>query len=79
MDDHDSARLVIRFIPNYKSNWHNWHRITHADKSYTFWAAEKNEPVDWVNLGLVRTAIRGGKFHVLFPELTKPDAKAPPE
>lgn len=79
LDDHDSARLVIRFIPNYKSNWHNWHTITHADKSYTFRAEGKKEPVDWVNLGLIRIAIRGGKFQVLFPDLTKPDAKVPPE
>ena len=76
-DEDDGAKVVIRFTPNTdKSIWHNWHTITHEGKPYTFRAEEKDEPIDWVNRGLVRVAIRDGKFRVLFPELKKPDAKA---
>ena len=74
-DDDDGAQLVIQFVPtpDNKSKWHNWHTITHEGKPYTFRA---NEPIDWVNRGLVRLAIRDGKFRVLFPELVKPNPKA---
>ena len=77
-DEDDGARLVVRFTPVLlnKSNWHNWHTITYEGKPYTFRSKEKDEPIDWVNRGLVRVAIRDGKFRVLFPELKKPDAKA---
>ncbi len=78
-DDDDGAQFVIRFIPRpiNKSKWHNWHTVIHGENKYTFDVAEKNEPIDWVNRGLVRVAIKNGKFRILFPEVNEPENKEP--
>ena len=76
-DEDDGAQFVIRFVTNLKSKWHNWHTITHGENKYTFEAAEKHEPIDWVNRGLVRVAIKNGKFRILFPEVNEPENKEP--
>ena len=64
----DGAELVVRFVPNSKSGWHNWHAVTHGGRSLTFRAQEKGDPVDWAGQGLLRVAVRGEKFAVAWPD-----------
>jgi hypothetical protein len=73
----DGAQLVVRFKPLFpdQSTWHNWHTITYGGKPYTFYTEEKNEPVNWLERGLVRAAIKRDKLQVLFPELKQPDGE----
>ena len=73
----NGARLVVRFKPRAPkfSTWHNWHTITYGGKPYTFWEEERNDPVNWMERGLVRAKIRQDKFQVLFPELKQPDGE----
>ncbi len=71
----DGADLVIRFVPqNPQSPWHNWHTVTYDGKPYTFRATD---PTDWAKQGLVRVAVRKGKFGVLAPTLDRADLPAP--
>jgi hypothetical protein len=73
----DGAQLAVRFKPNFPhlSTWHNWHTVTYDGKPYSFYVEQKDDPVNWMEKGLVRGKFQQGKFQVVFPELKQPDGE----
>jgi hypothetical protein len=69
----DGSQIVIRFEGHRHdgcpSQWHNWHRIEHNTKAYTFRDPDGTEPNAWDREGLCRITICDGAFHVVFPRL----------
>lgn len=77
-DKSDGAQFIVRFISRFEaSKWHHSHTILHGENSYTFDVAEKNEPIDWINRGLVRLAIKNGRFWIQFPVVNEDGDKDP--
>lgn len=78
-DKSDGAQFIVRFIPARlnKSKWHRSHTILHGENSYTFDVAEKDESIDWINRGLVRLAIKNGRFWIQFPVVNEDGDKDP--
>lgn len=64
----DGTQICLRFDGggNY---WHNWHTIIHGDVEKTFRDWNETEPNEWDRNGLVRIAVSGGQFRIIWPDM----------